>query len=106
MRPGWLSTGALGPDVKGPSHDRKMRVAGSETVAAAVAGEHPGAPSRHRRGGLVEQRQVDQRPDDASGDYEYDQAHEHPAAGPHGHYAQGPSGPVPAARRPPEPDGD
>ena len=54
----------------------------------------------------MDQRQVDPRPDDATGDYEYDQAHEQPGGGPHGHYAQRPSTPAPTPRRTPEPDGD
>jgi len=54
----------------------------------------------------VEQHQVHEQPDDSSGDYEYDQAHERPDGGQRGHSAQGRSSPAPAGRRPPEPDGD
>jgi hypothetical protein len=52
----------------------------------------------------VEQRQVDQRPDDATGDYEYDEAHERPAGESRGHTAQARPAPAPAERW--EPDGD
>ena len=54
----------------------------------------------------VEQQEVHQQQESSSGDYEYDQAHEQPAGGPRGHATQGRSGPAPAGRRPPEPDGD
>ncbi len=53
----------------------------------------------------MEQRQVEQRPD-ASGDYEYDQAHEQRGSGPHAHPAERRVAPAPAPRRPSEPDGD
>jgi len=49
---------------------------------------------------------VEQPRDEATGDYEYDEAHDRAVTGPVGHPEAGRPAPVPAGRRRPEPDGD